>query len=231
MTLPSVCTHPLLKFYTSTGLTNMSTYSLQTNNVLEVPDLGISTNTIVFCNTSCELTNTTPSLVRIGLKSELVQDYEIRASSRLRIRTKRCTTCNQEWETKPRQKLMVTHFDNQLNLVLPVCTPTYKSDVNKHKEYDRWPNLQHMLEITSVFIANSSVRGSTSKILSACRYQNPPPRHGPLGVAQLGEDDLNADLAGLLRCHLHVGDHHRLVRLVVQRRCTHPPDQTTQFQE
>jgi hypothetical protein len=118
---------------------------------------------------------------------------------------------------------MVTHFDNQLNLVLPVCTPTYKSDVNKHKEYDRWPNLQHMLEITSVFIANSSVRGSTSKILSACRYQNPPPRHGPLGVTELGEDHLNADLAGLLRCHLHVVDHHRLVRLVVQRRCTHPP--------
>jgi hypothetical protein len=55
----------------------MRTYSLQTNNVLEVPDLGISTNTIVFCNTSCELTNTTHSLVRIGLKSELVQDWEL----------------------------------------------------------------------------------------------------------------------------------------------------------
>jgi len=42
-----------------------------------------------------------------------------------------------------------------------------------------------------------------------------------VGVAERGEEDLDADLAGLRRRHLHVLDHERLVRLVRYRRCTH----------
>lgn len=44
-----------------------------------------------------------------------------------------------------------------------------------------------------------------------------------VGVAERGEEDLDADLAGLRRRHLHVLDHERLVRLVRHRRCTHRP--------
>ena len=41
-----------------------------------------------------------------------------------------------------------------------------------------------------------------------------------VGVAERGGEDLDADLAGLRRRHLHVLDHQRLVRLVRHRRCT-----------
>lgn len=44
-----------------------------------------------------------------------------------------------------------------------------------------------------------------------------------VGVAERGEEDLDADLAGLRRRHLHVLDHEWLVRLVRHRRCTHRP--------
>lgn len=44
-----------------------------------------------------------------------------------------------------------------------------------------------------------------------------------VGVAERGEEDLDANLAGLRRRHLHVLDHERLVRLVRHRRCTHAP--------
>jgi hypothetical protein len=39
-----------------------------------------------------------------------------------------------------------------------------------------------------------------------------------VGVAERGGEDLDADLAGLRRRHLHVLDHERLVRLVRYRR-------------
>jgi hypothetical protein len=41
-----------------------------------------------------------------------------------------------------------------------------------------------------------------------------------VGVAERGEEDLDAHFAGLRRRHLHVLDHHRLVGLISHGRCT-----------